>query len=160
MAKLSTRCQIYCFLLFLTALLSQKCCTDGIVIYERNLFNDFYSRVLKYSKAKFLQNVFFPKNSARLSVICLRFYKEAVICVVFFIFDSFIFSTKTLSSLGSVCWPRWKRNNCTLEMELRASPKLLGLLSDMLASRAGLIISIIIVFEAAKNSLREESERI
>ena len=45
-------------------------------------------------------------------------------------------------------------------MELRASPKLLGMLSDMLASRAGLIISIIIVFEAAKNCLREEGERI
>ena len=45
-------------------------------------------------------------------------------------------------------------------MELRASPKLLRLLSDMLASRAGLIISVIIVFEAAKNSLREEGEAI
>ena len=62
MAKLSTCCQIYCFLLFLTALLSQKCCTDGIVIYERNLFNDLYSRVLKYSKAKFLQNVFYSQK--------------------------------------------------------------------------------------------------
>ena len=43
-------------------------------------------------------------------------------------------------------------------MELRASPKLLRLLSDMLASRAGLIISVIIVFEAVKNYLREEGE--
>ena len=66
MAKMSICCQIYCFLSFLAGRLSQKCCTDDILIYKRNLSNDFYSRVLKFNKAKFLQNFFSPENAVQL----------------------------------------------------------------------------------------------